>query len=368
MSLETDDYLKKYSDNQKMNFFIDMSDDILMFIQTIILQTYCAFLVIDGAISVGSFTVYISTFLLISGAFTDMISQIVNLKYVSEYIESYKAYETASYPSHLANGLLDIAPNGKHELEFKNVSFKYPGSNNFVLKNISLKIENSSKLSVVGYNGAGKSTLIKLICRLYEPTEGVILYNGIDISSLKYHDYAKLISVVFQDYNIYYLSVRDNVSLVSDDADEDDIVGALNLSGLERKIRSLPKGLDTQIGREFDYEGVEFSGGEGQKLACARAYLKDSPIVILDEPTASLDSISEKRLYERFDSIVNGKTSIYISHRLASSKYCDNIIVLADGQIVEHGTHKQLVEQKGIYADMYAKQSEHYRKDADEQK
>lgn len=363
---EKDGYIKEYSHNQKKNLIIDTRGDILTFVQTIILQTYCAFLVIDGAISVGSFSMYLSTFLLISGAFSDTISQIVNLKYVSKYIESFKKDKMASTPSHHLKGQLNIPLSNKHELEFKNVSFKYPGGNDYVLKNISLRIDNGSKLSVVGYNGAGKSTLIKLICRLYEPTEGVILYNGIDISTLRYKDYIKLISVVFQDYNIYYFSVRDNVSLVSDNPDEEAIVSALKLSGLERKMRTLPKGLDTQIGKEFDHEGIEFSGGEGQKLACARAYFKDSPIVILDEPTASLDPISERQLYERFDSIVKGKTSIYISHRLARSKYCDNIIVLEDGQIIESGTHKQLVSKKGIYAEMYTKQSEHYMEDTDE--
>ncbi len=360
---EKEGYLKKYSHNQKKNFIIDTGADILVLIQTILLQGYCAFRVLDGTISLGSFSVYLSTFLLISGAFIDMMNEIVNLKYISNYIESYQAYEKAAVPSHLAKECCDLRPGGRHELEFRNVSFKYPGSDRYVLKNISMKIESGSRLSVVGYNGAGKSTLIKLLCRLYEPTEGLILYNGIDISTIKYDEYAKLISVVFQDYNIYFMSIRENVSLVSKDADDEQIMRALELSGLREKIASLPKGLDTQIGKQFDRHAIELSGGEGQKLACARAYLKDSPIVILDEPTASLDPISESKLYERFDSIMKGKTAIYISHRLASSRYCDNIVVLADGRIVESGTHRQLVEEKGVYADMYAKQSEHYRED-----
>ena len=200
---------------------------------------------------------------------------------------------------------------------------------------------------------------VKLLCRLYEPTEGCILYNGVDISVLKYDQYVSLLSVVFQDYNIYSMSVSENVCLAGN-YDDEDILHALEQSGLSGKIKKLPCGLDTQVGREFDENGIEFSGGEGQKLACARAYLKNAPIVILDEPTASLDPISESQLYERFNNIICNKTAIYISHRLASAKFCDNIVVFKEGQIVESGTHSDLMAIGGVYNEMFSKQAEYY--------
>ena len=206
---------------------------------------------------------------------------------------------------------------------------------------------------------------VKLLCRLYEPTEGCILYNGVDISVLKYDQYVSLLSVVFQDYNIYSMSVSENVCLAGN-YDDEDILHALEQSGLSGKIKKLPCGLDTQVGREFDENGIEFSGGEGQKLACARAYYKDAPITILDEPTASLDPFAESQLYERFNNIIKNKTAIFISHRLASVKFCDKVVVFVNGEIVEYGTHLSLLSKKGVYAEMFEKQAESYLEESEE--
>ena len=211
----------------------------------------------------------------------------------------------------------------------------------------------------MGYNGSGKSTFVKLLCRLYEPTEGCILYNGVDISVYKYDQYIELLAVVFQDYNIYSLSVRENICLACN-IDDEIVLRAIEQSGLSEKVYKLSHKLDTQVGREFYENGIEFSGGEGQKLACARAYVRKSPIVILDEPTASLDPISENQLYQRFNNIIGKKTAIYISHRLANVKFCDNIVVFVDGQIVESGTHGELMALDGVYHEMFSKQAEYY--------
>lgn len=359
---EKDRYICKYSDHLKKGFIIDSFDDIVTLIQTVILYIYCTFRIIKGTITIGSFSMYISTFLMISDAISDMIGQFLNVKYMSEYIDSYKSYEAAAIPNHSIKGIngIDVTV-PKHEIEFCNVSFKYPGSDNYALQNISLKIESGKRLAVVGYNGVGKSTLIKLICRLYEPTDGVILYNGVDISTLKYEQYAKLIAVVFQDFNIYRMSVRENLDLVRENVTNEEIWEALRKSGADEKIKSLSNGLETQVGRGFDVQGIELSGGENQKLACARAYLKDSPMVILDEPTASLDPISESQLYSQFSVLLSGKTAVYISHRLASSKFCDSIILLENGTITERGTHSELMTMNGVYADMFNKQAEHYK-------
>lgn len=357
---EQTEYVKIVSKRQKMQFIINMLGHIIVCVQTIVLYCYSAYCTFTGAASIGDFTMYI-------GAITGFISSInfltyviTNMKYFSEYIDGYKKYVDGAVSFHDKKGINDAISSGSsNEIVFENVSFKYPNTDRYVLKDISVKIKTGEKVSIVGYNGAGKSTFIKLICGLYEPTNGRILYNGCDISTLKYEQYAKLLGVVFQDFNIYSMSVRDNICLNNqyfDDAFDD----AIEKSGLSGKMLGLEQGAETQVGREFDSKGIEFSGGEGQKLACARAYYKNAPIVILDEPTASLDPISESLLYERFSNIMGDKTSIYISHRLASSKFCDVVLVFRNGEIVEKGTHEELIRRGGLYADMFMKQSSYY--------
>ena len=186
--------------------------------------------------------------------------------------------------------------------------------------------------------------------------------NGVDISTIDLADYRERIAVVFQDFQLFWLSVRDNV-VMNREYDKVRARAALEESGVWEKIEGLEEGIDTEIGRVFNYDGREFSGGEGQKLACARAYYKNSPVVILDEPTASLDPVAETRLYNRFNGIIGDKTSIYISHRLASVKFCDSIAVFADGELVERGTHRELMEKGGVYADMFTKQAHYYIED-----
>mgnify|MGYP002752888624 CR=1 FL=1 len=358
--VETKEYMEVYSENQRKNFGADVLADLISFFQTIILYMYSALKLLAGSITVGSFSMYIGAISSFTNTFVSVVNQANKFKFVSDYIDSYKNYVNEGVPTHAAKGTQDIDfSTGRHEITFCNVSFKYPNTEKYVLKNVSVTIKSGQRLSVVGYNGAGKTTFIKLLCRLYEPTEGCILYNGTDISTLKYDQYVSLLSIVFQDYNIYSLSVRENICLAYNTIDEE-VLRAIEQSGLSDKVKKLPRGLDTQVGKEFDPEGIEFSGGEGQKLACARAYLKNAPIVILDEPTASLDPVSESQLYERFNSIIGGKTAIYISHRLASVKFCDSVVVFVDGRIVEAGTHSELMETNGVYAQMFKKQAEYY--------
>ena len=249
--------------------------------------------------------------------------------------------------------------NGKYDIEFQNVSFMYPNTDRYVLRNVNIKIKSGERLSVVGYNGAGKSTFIKLICRLYKPTEGRILIGGVDISTIDLADYRELLSVVFQDFQIFCLTIRDNI-VMNREYDKARLDDAIEKSGLRERLALLESGVETDLWRLFDESGVELSGGEGQKVACARAYYKDAPVVILDEPTASLDPLAETRLYERFNNIIGEKTSIYISHRLASVKFCDSIAVFADGELVEHGTHRELMDADGVYAEMFRKQAHYY--------
>lgn len=255
----------------------------------------------------------------------------------------------------------EIIPDAKIEkIEFKNVSFKYPNSNVYVLKNINLTINPHEKLSIVGMNGAGKTTLIKLLCRLYDVTEGEILVNEINIKDYDYYHYLKLFSVVFQDFKIISFKVKNNIEILNNNQDK--LYDALSRAGIMDKIASLPYKEDTYVNKWFDKEGVEFSGGEMQKLAIARALYKDGSIVILDEPTAALDPVTEAEIYVHFNDVIGNKPTIFISHRLSSCKFCDRIIVIDQNMIVEEGTHQELMNIKdGIYNKMFNAQAQYYK-------
>ena len=360
---ETKEYIKEYSKNQRDNFKLSFINSICDCVQLLVMYGYCSFKAIVGSITVGSFSVYLGAISNFTNLFYGFIYQILNIRFLSHCADDYKAFVEAATPSHKVKGINNIdVYEDKHEFEFVNVSFRYPNTENFVLKNVSLKITTGERLSIVGYNGAGKSTFIKLLCRLYEPTEGVILYNGVDISTIKYDQYRELLSVVFQDYQLFAFSVGDNITL-NREKKEEDIWTAIDKSGLRDKVSNLNEGLNTQLTKNFSADGIEFSGGEGQKLACARAYYRNSPVVILDEPTASLDPMAEAQLYERFNEIIGTKTAIYISHRLASVKFCDKVAVFASGELIEYGTHNELIGHNGVYAEMFNKQAQYYRED-----
>ena len=356
---ETNEYIKKYSENQRKVLTIEILNAAIDMAQLVIVYGYCAYKAIIGSITVGSFTVFIGAITAFASSFTGMIQRCIQTKYLSEYVNMYKAFAKAAGSAETNNNASAVLKSDKHELKFVDVTFKYPNTDNFVLKNVNITIHSGERLSIVGYNGAGKSTFIKLICRLYEPTEGKIFYNGVDISTIDKKEYRELLSVVFQDFQVFSMTLRDNIVL-NRSTNENEVVEAIEKSGLTGKVETLEKGLDTQIGRQFDRSGIEFSGGEAQKLACARAYYRNAPIVILDEPTAALDPIAECQLYNRFNTIIGEKTAIYISHRLASVKFCDVIAVFAAGELVEYGTHTELMTFDGVYADMFKKQSEHY--------
>ena len=358
---ESADYIKKYKSNQRKHLLLGFIDLLISGVQTVVMYGYCAVRVVTGAISVGSFSVYLGAITNFTGAFTSFIDSINYTVTVMKYVDDYKKYVESTHPSWEKKSTVDIADKcfTEHEIEFKNVSFHYPNSENTVLKNVSLKIKAGERLAIVGHNGAGKSTLIKLICRLYEPTEGVILYNGIDISTIKYDQYMELLSVVFQDFRLFAFSVKDNV-ILNRALDGEQLDAAIYKSGLSKKISGLENGIDTVVSKEFDENGIEFSGGEQQKLASARAFYKNAPVVILDEPTSALDPISESELYRRFNDIIGRNTAIYITHRLASVKFCDKIAVFSNGELVEYGEHGELMGLDGLYSEMFSKQAMYY--------
>lgn len=359
----TGDYMREDLKLQKKHLPLNVTGSLLSFAETFATYVYCAVRAISGSITIGSFSVYVGAIANFTSSFNAVVQSLIHDSYALKRIGDYDEYKSAIVPTHIKTDP-EVSPviSEQPAIEFVNVSFKYPNTENYVLKNVSLKIEGGKRLAIVGYNGAGKTTLIKLLCRLYEPTGGEILCDGINIRDIKYKDYMDILSVVFQDFKLFSFAAWENVTL-NRDVDNERLMYCIEQCGLGEKISSLPKGINTSVGREFDEEGIEFSGGEGQKLASARALYKGGSIFIMDEPTAALDPIAENELYHRFDNIIGEKTALYISHRLASARFCDRIAVFANGEVVEEGTHDELMDLGGIYCDMFNKQAEYYKEE-----
>ncbi len=357
---ESEEYIRDHRAQQRKLLGINTLSDIIGLIQTVVMYGYCGYLAISGGITVGSFTVFLGALTAFTGTFNEFVKRFPALGLLSKYIDDYREFLRCAEHEGKELETSDISALPEHcDIEFVNVSFKYPDTDRYVLKNINIKIKAGERLSIVGYNGAGKSTFIKLLCRFYKPTEGKILLGGVDISTYPLPEYRRRLAVVFQDYQLFYMSVRYNIVLNLEE-DPERVRKALAESGILEKIEGLENGIDTSYGRILYYHSRDFSGGETQKIACARAYYRDSPIVILDEPTSALDPVAETQLYGRFNEIIGDKTAVYISHRLASVKFCDSIAVFADGELVERGTHAELLKKNGIYADMFTKQAHYY--------
>lgn len=250
----------------------------------------------------------------------------------------------------------------EYEIEFRNVSFRYPGSDVYALRNFSIKLRIGERMAVVGKNGSGKTTMIKLLSRLYDPTEGEILLNGIDIRKFDYHEYMQLFSIVFQDFSLFSFSLAKAVA-GSEEYDADRVEDCLVRAGFGERLAQLPDGIDTVIGKEWDDNGVLMSGGERQKIAIARALYKNSPFILLDEPTASLDPLAEFEVYSAFQEMIGSKTAVYISHRLSSCRFCNDIVVFDEGRIVQRGSHENLMRQTdGLYYELWTAQAQYYEK------
>jgi len=318
---------------------------------------YIGLLALLKKITVGDFSMCITS---ASELYQGMIGVVQGCQDIAKRcVYAHQFLKLLEYPVALEKGDKKVTGE-KHVIEFSHVSFKYPRSEQYVLKDINLKIISGEHLSVVGLNGAGKTTFIKLLCRLYDVTEGEILIDGINIKEYSEEEYRKLFAVVFQDFQLFAFSLRDNIALC-DTAKEEEVNRVLELSGFYEDAQKLPQGLDTMLYKSFDEKGTELSGGQQQKTAIARALYKNAPIVILDEPTAALDPVAEYDIYRSFDTLVGGKTAIYISHRLSSCKFCDKIAVFAENTIKEYGTHDELVDKKnGIYAELFAAQAQYY--------
>lgn len=318
---------------------------------------------VAGAISTGSLVQDVQSFYRIQQGFNmtiESLTKIDNCMFPLKMIYDFLDIPDEKYVGSLPTEKRD---DNEYEFAFHNVSFRYPASEEHVLKNINLKWKIGEKMALVGRNGSGKSTLIKLLCRLYDPTEGVITLNGIDIRKYDMKEYMDLFSVVFQDSKLFSFPLAENVA-ASMTYDSEKVVDCVNRSGLGGRLQAMPDGIHTCLYKDFDEKGVEISGGEAQKLTLARAIYKDSPFVILDEPTAALDPVAENEIYLKFNEMVGTRTAIYISHRLSSCCFCDDIMVLDKGQLIERGTHEELVKRDGIYSQMWQAQSAYYRENS----
>ena len=315
-----------------------------------------------GAFDVGSVTQYVGAATAMAGSIFELTALLGVLKTNTKFLD--KTFQFLDIPNSMYQGSLTTEKRAdrQYEVEFRNVSFRYPGREDWALKNVSMKFKVGKRLAIVGENGSGKTTFIKLLCRLYDPQEGEILLNGIDIRKYNYQDYMQIFSVVFQDFQLLSQPLGENVA-GSADYDRARATKALTDAGFGDRLAAMPNGLDTMLYKDFAEDGVEVSGGETQKIAIARALYKDAPFIILDEPTAALDPIAEAEIYEKFNAISGDRTAIYISHRLSSCRFCDEIAVFSDGQVIQQGTHQALLAQEsGKYAELWHAQAQYYTK------
>lgn len=326
---------------------------------TYLTYAYVGVLVLLGALP-------LALIIQLSSALSQMVSALPNviqhsMMMISSPEELSEYYAFMDLPDEEMVGSLPVEKRLDNEYTFaiQNMSFAYPGSDKKVLKDITENFEVGKKYAIVGENGSGKTTFIKLLTRLYEPTEGTIKMNKINTKKYDLREYFNLFGVVFQDYHLVGFSLGQNVS-VEPDFNSETVMQTLDQVGLGTYVKSLPSHLDTFLGTEFDDSGVNLSGGQEQKIAIARSLYKDAPVMILDEPTAALDPLTEFEIYQNFDTLVKDKTAFYISHRLSSSKFCDEILVFDKGEIIQRGTHDRLVKVAGKYQDLWQAQAQYY--------
>lgn len=355
-------YMAFHHRAQSVYIWAAIADLVLSFLRNGIAYAYLIGLVLHQGISVAEFLLFFSAV----GGFTQWVSGILggfNTLY-RQSLDISIIRECLDYPEpfRFEDGEpLQADPNRKYEIRLEHVSYRYPGAEKDVLTDINLTLHPGEKLAVVGLNGAGKTTLVKLICGFLDPTSGRVLLDGKDIREYNRRDYYTMFSAVFQTFSLLACTVAANVAQSEDNIDMERVKACVDKAGLRAKIESLPQGYETYLNREVYEDAVLLSGGETQRLMLARALYKDAPFIVLDEPTAALDPIAESDMYQKYNEMTNGRSSIYISHRLASTRFCDRILMIADARICEEGTHDQLVALGGKYAELYEVQSKYYK-------
>lgn len=352
---------------QGVYIWASVTDLVLTFLRNAIAYAYLIGLVIGNGLSVsefllffgavGGFTAWVSGIL---GGFNTLHKQSLDISSVRECLEFPEPFKFEDGEP------IKTEENRLYEIRLENVSYRYPGADKDTLTNVNLTLHPGEKLAVVGLNGAGKTTLIKLICGFLDPTEGRILLDGKDIRDYNRRDYYKMFSAVFQEFSLLAGTIATNVAQDSEGFDMERVKDCVEKAGLRKKIESLKDGYDTYLNREVFEDAMLLSGGETQRLMLARALYKNAPFIVLDEPTAALDPIAESEMYQKYNEMTSGKSSIYISHRLASTRFCDRIIMIADGRIGEEGTHEELLKVGGKYAELYEVQSKYYKEGEEE--
>ena len=312
-----------------------------------------------GIISIGSVVTYSASIIRLTNQIGQMTYRLNRMKTQASVAGDYVEYMSLSQHKQEGTVPVEKRQDDRFTVEFDHVSFKYPGTDMYVIKDLSLRFDIGEKMAIVGKNGSGKTTFIKLLCRLYDVTEGAIKVNGIDIRQYDYGEYCDLFAVVFQDFQVFSFPLGENLA-AGDAVEKERAVDALARAGLGDRFQELPLGLDTSVGKEFEDTGITFSGGEKQKIAIARAIYKNAPFVIMDEPTAALDPESECEVYAGFDKMVGHKTALYISHRLASCRFCEDILVFDKGRVVQRGSHEELEQQEGLYRELWNAQAQYY--------
>ncbi len=362
-----DDYEKKY--HRSRNFWLRHS---IIYSTTSLISSAVMYYilitqVLQESVTIGNFTLYLGLCSAFSSALSDFYDNFGQMQYASNLADDFRTFMDLEMETE--EECLDIRVLGsKFNFEFRNVCFRYEGAEEDTIKHLNLTFPAGQRLAIVGLNGAGKTTFIKLLLRLYDVTGGEILVNGYNVKRFKRQEYYRLFAPVFQNVEMFAFPLAENVSMKEpEQTDRERAAECLVRAGMEEKLKSLKKGIDTEILKVLHEDGVDLSGGERQKLALARALYKDAPVIVLDEPTAALDALAEYELYQNFDRMVGGKSAIYISHRLSSTRFCDKIAMFMDGRIVEYGTHAELLSRNGEYAKMFEVQAQYYEENGKEE-
>ena len=360
-------FLKKriYFQKKKIRYryFGNFIDGILVLLRDVITYGFLIKLVIFNDMPIGDFVLYFGAVAGFSTWMSGIVKNLNELNSISLSVCDLREYLDMEDKMNRGKGVeLPTSYEFPCDIELKNLYYKYPGAENYTIKNLNVHIKKGEKIALVGVNGAGKTTLVKLICGLYTPTKGEIYINGKKSSLYNRDEYYTLFSVVFQDIYLLPISIEENIALRAEDKiDNEKMDRVLNMSGLMEKVKTLPKGKKTLLVKSVYDGAIELSGGEMQKLMLSQALYKDAPIIILDEPTAALDPIAENEIYQKYSELTKGRTSIFISHRLSSTRFCDRILFIEDRRIIEEGNHYSLMEKNGKYKEMFDMQSYYYK-------
>lgn len=345
---------KKWMQNWSWCSLIDI-------IQNFVVYSYLIMNVYEGKLTLGDFVLFLSGMECLNAVLSELLNSTAQMQKCSRMMNDYRMFIEECNDDAEKEKCKKNVKFKNYSIEFKNVSFKYPGTDKYIINNLSLFIPDGKKIALVGANGAGKTTLIKLACGLYTPTSGSIEIGGVDIGEVSRKNLYGIFAPVFQDNQLFSTTIEKNVSMTSSElTDMERVTESIERASFSEKVAELHWGKDTQLTKILHDDGIDISGGEKQKLSLARALYKNASILILDEPTAAMDPIAESKLYDTFESITDNRTTIYISHRLSSTKFCDKIYLIEDGGVKEEGTHAELMNEKGCYAQMFIKQAENY--------